>query len=980
MNERILRWLGSMVLCAGVLWRPVPAGVAGVERSEPPGRRTGAGPRPATSHPLRGSEQDWPMLAHDPARSGATAAEIRPPFARKWYRLFPDEGLMAGVQPVVAGGKVFVGTMAGVLHAIDAETGVDAWAYKAGGAVLHASAVADGKVFFGCADGKVYALRASDGQPLWTFPTGAAVWNSPLPHDDTVLIGSRDGNLYAVISATGKLRWQAATAGPLLSSPALDVHAGRVYVGSEDMHVYAFEFGSGRPVWRSEKLPGVSFRGYHPVIAPDGSVMITVTPAISLDAFNPILNDMLKEVFGDYASWRHNKEENERLRAANFKLLEKPETYRAQLDYLRRRLAEQPAYQTFFVLDPQSGKQKFVAPIVYAESMNGTGAPPVVTPDGKVIVKYQVLLRSRYQHYSPFLNVGYLDTRTGHVTPIMDQSRTYGWHDSLLLVHDEQCQLSVAGRVLINAHQDNVNAMDLDTLQGYSEPFCRNIHEPQPGEAVGIWARLLRGETLPPGKEWLARGTAVYGGGSVIDVPVTIAGDSFYYLPTHEINAGAALIAYKMQAGGQAAQTSKPPADELTEQQWQKVQQLPWDWDTLGMPRLGHVLKALPKTIPGTRQQPLGEKARAAVAVIPDAELDRFIWEAPVLRNARDADSAELRDMLSRSVRELISRRWRPLVFPAGKHPGEAYRFFVEPTETLYTLARAYRHLDTDLQGEVRKYVGEMAGRGGPLEGPTGRRAYDPGDGAVRSLYDAPPEQLVRVQDDITRSEVARLYPLWLWAYTTGDWSKLERDWRQLSGLASAAPNKLEEDCRNGHVAGLIAYCRIAAQMKDDAAVGRGLAAARQSIRQRLEYELAYPRGGLIATVPTLRCIFARWRHLTPEVGRLCGAYARETQRHLMDVYVDYHRPTWPLAWSVETMWRNETPFQFPTAAAEIFAARALILGEPAEKLARFLDLPWCKADLFYAEKLVFCLEAREEITWRDVRRPAGDGSQSRQP
>jgi hypothetical protein len=92
----------------------------------------------------------------------------------------------------------------------------------------------------------------------------------------------------------------------------------------------------------------------------------------------------------------------------------------------------------------------------------------------------------------------------------------------------------------------------------------------------------------------------------------------------------------------------------------------------------------------------------------------------------------------------------------------------------------------------------------------------------------------------------------------------------------------------------------------------RGLAAARESIRQRLEYELAYPRGGLISTVPTLRSIFARWRHLTLEVGRLCGEYARFTQRHLMDVYVDCHRPTWPLAWNMETMWRNETAFRSP--------------------------------------------------------------------
>src|SRR5262249_10891760 len=148
------------------------------------------------------------------------------------------------------------------------------------------------------------------------------------------------------------------------------------------------------------------------------------------------------------------------------------------------------------------------------------------------------------------LNPGYLDTATGHIAPVMDQSRTYGWYESLLLVHDEQSQLVAGGKVLINTHQDNVNGLDLATPQGFPEPFAPNLHEPAPGEAVAIWERLLRGETLPPGKEWLARGTAVYGGGSVIDVPVTIAADSFYYLPTHEISAGAAVIAYRSQPGG----------------------------------------------------------------------------------------------------------------------------------------------------------------------------------------------------------------------------------------------------------------------------------------------------------------------------------------------------------------------------------------------------------------------------------------------
>ncbi|HEV8291624.1 MAG TPA: PQQ-binding-like beta-propeller repeat protein, partial [Tepidisphaeraceae bacterium] len=188
---------------------------------------------------------DWPMLAHDPARSGCTADEIRPPFERKWYRLFADEGLMAGVQPVIADGKVFIGTMRGTLRAIDAETGKDLWTFRAGGAILHACAVADGKVFFGAADGGIYAINAANGAREWKVPTPLAIWNSPVVHHGSVIIGGRDGFLWAIDVKTGDVKWKGKTDGPILCSPAIDVKLNRVYVGAEDMHVYAFDIALG---------------------------------------------------------------------------------------------------------------------------------------------------------------------------------------------------------------------------------------------------------------------------------------------------------------------------------------------------------------------------------------------------------------------------------------------------------------------------------------------------------------------------------------------------------------------------------------------------------------------------------------------------------------------------------------------------------------------------------------------------------------
>jgi outer membrane protein assembly factor BamB len=908
-------------------------------------------------------QADWPMLGHDAARTGATATEVRPPFERKWYRAFPDEGLMCGVQPIISDGVVYIGTLRGVLHAIDAETGQDKWTFRAGGPILHACAAAGGKVVFGCADGYVCAVNAADGKPAWGVQTGTAVWNAPAVYDGHVYVGSRSGRLFCIQLKDGWTRWEsAALGGPILNSPAIDANAGRVYVGAEDMRVYAFDARNGDAIWTSDKLPGVSFRGYHPVVTPDGSVVVTTQPHAGGDAIQQVVMDMVKGVFGDFASWRHNKDENAKLREQNFKLMEKPETYQKQLDYLRKRLTDESAYQTFFVLDGKTGKQKFVAPIVYAESMNGTASSPIVTADGKVIVKYSSLLRSRYEHYSPFLNVGYLDTQTGHVTPVMDQTRTYGWHDSLLLVHDEQSQLSAGGKVLFNAHQDNVNGMDLATLKGFESPLAVNVHEAPPGAAVGVWANYLAGKPLPVGWEWFARGTAVYGGGSTIDVPVAIAGDSFYYLPTHEINSGCVLLAYRMKPDGKASRKAPQPAEKLTGEQWKQVQwAMNWDWDTLASPRLDVTLKGLPEPVAGTRQRPMTAQAKAIVQQVSETDLyDKFIRTGPAFKPRKG--HSKLWAELELAVEELVSKQWRPLVLPAGKAPDQAHRVFNDPSETLYTLALAYPHLSPPLQERVRAHVAAMRADGGPLAGWVGRKTYDPAAGAARSAYDPAPDRLVRVNEQPTRSNLARLYPVYLWAEVTKEWGAVRLDWPKLKEFV-AAPEGPGDDCGNGDFAGLIAACHIAERIQDWEDRPKLFKLAYVAMRQRLEYELAHTEGGLI-TVQGQRAVFGRWRNLTPDVARLLAHYAKDVEQHLMEVYVDYHRPTWWLAWNVELNWGNEVPTALPTHARDIFAARAMILGEPSPQLSKYVDIPWCKGDEYYIQKLALTLHEQAGTRW----------------
>jgi hypothetical protein len=842
---------------------------------------------------------------------------------------------------------VYVGTLRGRLHAMDAESGKDLWVYDGGGPMLH-SAACDAEWVYVGAGNSLHAVNVKDGTRAWVFETPVTVWNAPAVHEGVVYFGDRAGKVHAIDAARGKARWSSPVGGAVLNSPAIDARRGRVYVGAEDMRVYAFDVGSGKEVWKSAKLPGCSFRGYHPVVAPDRSVMVTVTPVAGGDAIQQILLDMVKELFGNFSSWRiKSEEEKKRIRSENFELMKKPETYQKQLDYLRKRLTEEPALQTFFVLDSETGNQKFVAPIVYAESMNGPGSPPVVTPEGKVIVKYGALLRSRYEHYSPFLNVGYLDTASGHVTPVMDQSRTYGWHDSLLLVHDEQSQLVVGGGVLINTHQDNINAMDLETLRGDARPWANNVHEVGPGVAGSIWAHVLHGKDVPQGWEWLGRGTAVHGGGSVIDVPVTIAGDSFYFLPTHEINAGVAVIAYRMRQGGKSDEKVKPEElkkEGLTGADWTSVEGMKWDWDTLAMPRLNHVLAGLPGKVAGTRESPKWEEARATVAKTAAEALDWLILN-PVERRSRDA--LPFGSRLNEVVGELISREWRPLLFPAGKHPAEAYRVFADPSETLYTLALAYPYLSSELQAKVREHVN------GSLAKALRRKTYELEAGEVRSAYEEAPDRLLKMAMDPVRSETARVYPLWLWAHVSGDWERVKAEWPRIREAINPKAEKDEADLGNGRISGLMAACRIAKHVGDEVALAWLLPMTRAAIRERLKYELAHTEGGLM-TRQNLRTLMGRWRNLNPDLGRVLREYALPVHRRLMEVYVDHHRPGWYIAWNVELLWRNECPFSFPDMSRDIFAARAFILGE--EKLERFLDVPWCSGDEYYVQKLAMVM------------------------
>ena len=117
---------------------------------------------------------------------------------------------------------LFVGTDAGVLHAID-ENGKVRWKYTTGGAIRGEPAVIQDHVYVSSDAGFTARLEARSGRELWRVKTDA-ITAPRLPPTD------------------GKTRWDRYSAG-------IVADASRLYVASRDKNLYALDPGTGAIQW-----------------------------------------------------------------------------------------------------------------------------------------------------------------------------------------------------------------------------------------------------------------------------------------------------------------------------------------------------------------------------------------------------------------------------------------------------------------------------------------------------------------------------------------------------------------------------------------------------------------------------------------------------------------------------------------------------------------------------------------------------------
>lgn len=181
---------------------------------------------------------DWPMWRCDASRSGASQQQLAAQLHLQWVielpplePAWPDAPEMwfdAHYEPVVAGGRVFVGSsITDSLTAYDTGTGAALWTFAAEGPIRMAPAVDGGRVFVTSDDGYLYCVDAASGRLRWKFRGGpsdrkvlgngrmVSMWparGAPVVADGTVYFAASVWPfmgvfIHALDAETGEVRW-----------------------------------------------------------------------------------------------------------------------------------------------------------------------------------------------------------------------------------------------------------------------------------------------------------------------------------------------------------------------------------------------------------------------------------------------------------------------------------------------------------------------------------------------------------------------------------------------------------------------------------------------------------------------------------------------------------------------------------------------------------------------------------------------------
>ncbi len=154
-----------------------------------------------------------------------------------------------GTNPVVANGRVFVGSQIGLggIYALDANTGKTLWSYFQEGQMCIRPLVTDNLLVFGTYAGYIYALDQSTGQLAWrTYLGGDCHLTPPIMAGNNIIVYSDESGWYALRPSDAYRVWHSYMQTNIIGAPAYG--DGRIYFSTLGVQT-ALDAATGQSVW-----------------------------------------------------------------------------------------------------------------------------------------------------------------------------------------------------------------------------------------------------------------------------------------------------------------------------------------------------------------------------------------------------------------------------------------------------------------------------------------------------------------------------------------------------------------------------------------------------------------------------------------------------------------------------------------------------------------------------------------------------------
>ena len=255
-----------------------------------------AGPR-AWSQPAS-AVVDWPVFRGEPLLRGCTSSALAETLKLLWS--FESGG--EPTSPIVSGGRVYVATREGDIHALALQDGKPVFKLRVDAGFEAAPTWSSGRLLVPDLEGVIHAFDASDGRKAWSHATEAKseIKASVVVDSGVAIVGSYDGTLHALNFSDGARKWTHESEAQIHSTCA--VRDGVAFVAGCDGHFRGLDVTTGKT------RVDIRFGGYtaaSPAISGDIAVFGTFSNevvGIDLAKASVIWRYVPKKLFPFYSS------------------------------------------------------------------------------------------------------------------------------------------------------------------------------------------------------------------------------------------------------------------------------------------------------------------------------------------------------------------------------------------------------------------------------------------------------------------------------------------------------------------------------------------------------------------------------------------------------------------------------------------------------------------------------------------------------